>query len=112
MDFNKELGGVAIAKNRIAMYLCYKDIFGHNVESRMQAASQQILVSYEIYAESTTEDFITDEEFGSGPKDKFDIFNTPGSEDSIASAVIASVLIFAFLIEREVTCIETDGKYK
>ncbi len=88
MDFDKELGGVAVAKDRISMYLCYKDIFGHNVESRMQAASQQILVSYEIYAESTTEDFITDKEFGSGPKDKFDIFKTPGSEDSVASAVI------------------------
>lgn len=89
MDFDKELGGVAVAKDRISMYLCYKDIFGHNVESRMQAASQQIIVSYEIYAESTTEDFITDKEFGSGPKDKFDIFKTPGSEDSVASAVIA-----------------------
>ena len=88
MDFDKELGGVAVAKDRISMYLCYKDIFGHNVESRMQAASQQIIVSYEIYAESTTEDFITDKEFGSGPKDKFDIFKTPGSEDSVASAVI------------------------
>lgn len=90
MDLDKELGDGAVAKNRIAMYLCYKDIFGHNVESRLQAASQQILVSYEIYAESTTEDFITDEEFGSGPKDTFDIFNTPGSEDSVASAIIAS----------------------
>lgn len=89
MDFDKELGGVAVAKDRISMYLCYKDIFGHNVESRMQAASQQLIVSYEIYAESTTEDFITDKEFGSGPKDKFDIFKTPGSEDSVASAVIA-----------------------
>lgn len=89
MNFDKELGGVAVAKDRISMYLCYKDIFGHNVESRMQAASQQIIVSYEIYAESTTEDFITDKEFGSGPKDKFDIFKTPGSEDSVASAVIA-----------------------
>lgn len=89
MDFDKELGGVAVAKDRISMYLCYKDIFGHNVESRMQAASQQIIVSYEIYAESTTEDFITDKEFGSGPKDKFDIFKTPDSEDSVASAVIA-----------------------
>ena len=89
MDFDKELGGVAVAKDRISMYLCYKDIFGHNTESRMQAASQQILISYEIYAESTTEDFITDKEFGSGPKDKFDIFNTPGSEDSVISAVIA-----------------------
>ena len=89
MNFDKELGGVAVAKDRISMYLCYKDIFGHNVESRIQAASQQIIVSYEIYAESTTEDFITDKEFGSGPKDKFDIFKTPGSEDSVASAVIA-----------------------
>jgi len=89
MDLDKELGGVAVAKDRIKMYLCYKDIFGHNVESRMQAASQQILVSYEVYAESTTEDFITDKEFGSGPKDAFDIFNTPGSEDSVATAVIA-----------------------
>ena len=89
MNFDKELGGVAVAKDRISMYLCYKDIFGHNVESRIQAASQQIIVSYEIYAESTTEDFITDKEFGSGPKDKFNIFKTPGSEDSVASAVIS-----------------------
>lgn len=88
MNFDKELGGIAVAKDRIKMYLCYKDILGHNVESRMQAVTQQILISYEIYAESTTEDFITDEEFGSGPKDNFDIFKTPGSEDSVASAVI------------------------
>lgn len=89
LNLDASLGGVAVAKDRISVYLCYKDLLGHNTASRMQAVSQQIIISYDIYAESTTEDFITDAEYGSGPKDKYDIFKTPESEESVASHFIA-----------------------
>lgn len=82
---NINAGTMNVIRDRIKLSLCYYNAFGQKVTNAVTAVKQQILISYEQYMQSLSEDYEDTSSFGEGNKFEYNIFDN--SSDSYVETV-------------------------